>query len=108
MNQDSIFVINHMNTEELIQFINDNIDDYQFKYGKIVPVDDIEYWENLGEYLGGYMLMDILSRFPRPKNAKYCQYDSEQKRIYWYATKKSIISTVTEETLCELYECSLD
>ena len=104
----SIYAINRMTTDELVDFVNDNIDDYQFKYGKIEKIDNEDYWEDLGNYLGGYILMQLLTKYQKPKNAKYVQFDSEQRCIYWYTSKKSIIDTIGEETLCDWYDCSFD
>ena len=108
METQSQYAIRNMSTEELVQFINDNIDTFAYPIGEIAEADNEEYWDKVNEYLTGYEFMKLLTSTEKPKKARYVQIDTDSMTIYWYTTKKSIIETPGEETLCEWYECTLD
>ena len=108
MNDNIKFFLDTFNVEEFIKFVNDNIDTTRYKYGEIEKIDNIEYWDNLGEYLGGYMLMDILTKNPMPKGAKYVMFDSELNRIYWIRNRRDIIDIVGANNIADWYNYSLD
>ena len=104
----SIYAINKMTTEELVNFVNDNIDTTMFPLGEIKLIEDEEAIGQVANDMGMFEFVKFLRDNPLPKNTKYFQYDQDTKFIYWYTSKKSIIDTIGEETLCDWYDCSFD
>ena len=107
LTQDKYYVIKRiilkMTDKELIKEINSNIDDHLFTLSKIEDIDNEEYWDGLGKYLGGFELAKLVSESNKVDNAKWVIYDSEVSAITYFATREDIIQYFGIENIVDNY-----
>ena len=107
LTQDKYYVIKRiilkMTDKELIEEINSNIDDHLFTLSKIEDIDNVEYWDALAKYIGGYKLAKLVSEANKVDNPKWVIYDSEVSAIAYFATKEDIIEYFGIENIIDNY-----
>lgn len=83
-----------MTAEELIEFLNDELDIYSFPLSEIKEVDDDEQWDKIAEKIGGYRMYKALERSIIPGLARWFQYDSEADngRFEFFCDKDDILN----------------
>ena len=77
--------------EELIERINDNIDIYTYPHSQIHEIDDDKSWDNLGSYVGGSMLVQLLCK-GIPERANWWIYNEDANEIVWFSSKQAILN----------------